>query len=79
MLHVDLGTGLAHDLQSVKEATQPPRPLTIGAIVLQCRIETIEVMLSPFMMSSELSVVVHLLLMERHDGDILPCKELSRQ
>ena len=78
-----LGVNLCHLgaelLQTVDETAQSPGPHAVGAIVLELRIETVEVVLTALVMAAELSVVVDLLLVEVHDGDGTVVEELARQ
>ena len=69
MLGVNLRFLRTQLLETVDKAAQSPSPFAIGSVVLQLRIETVEIVLSPFVMLSPLSVVVHLLLVEHHRGD----------
>ena len=66
-------------MQTVDKTAQTPGPFAVGTIVLQFGIEAVEFVLSPLMMTAHLSVVVHLLLTEVHNGDGTVGKQLSRQ
>ena len=52
MLHVNLRHFRPQLLQTVEQTAEAPCPLTIGTIILQFGIKTIEVMLTTLMMSA---------------------------
>ena len=79
MAHVNLCNLRAKLLQTIEDTAEPPCPLTIGTIILQLRIETVETMFSPVVMRSPLSVVVYLFLVEVHDSNGTIRKDLSWQ
>ena len=66
-------------LETVNQTTQPPSPFAIGTITDQIGIQAIEVMLSPVMMRTPLGIVVHLTLMEGHQGNRPVLKQLLGQ
>ena len=78
-LGVDLSHLRSQQLQAVYQSAKAPSPFAIGAIILQMGIETVEVMLSPLVMLTPLTVVVHLLLVEVHGGNWSVGKQLTWQ
>ena len=63
-------------LQTVDQTAEAPCPLTIGTIVLQLGIKTVEVVLAALVMRAPLTIVVYLLLMEYHRSDRSVFKQL---
>ena len=79
MAYVNLRYLRAKQLQAVDEPAQPPRPLAVGAVVLERGVQPVEVMFSSLVVLAPLPVVVHLLLVVGHRGDGTSLKQLEGQ
>ena len=79
MLRVNLRNLRPKLLQTVNQAAHTPCPLTIGAIVLESRIQAVEVMLTTIMMLAKLFIVIDLRRDEGSSSNRSVIEELTRQ
>ena len=66
-------------LQTVNQSAHAPGPFAIGTIILQFRIQTVEVVLTAFMMLAKLFIVIDLCRRERCRGDRPVVEKLTGQ
>ena len=79
MRQVDSGLLLAQLLQAIDQTTEAPCPLAIGSVVLEVRIQTVEIVFAALMMLTPLGIIIDLRFMERHGGDTFLLNQLHRQ
>ena len=76
---INLRLLFAQQLQTVNQPAQSPCPVTVCPVVFQLRIQPVDIMLAPLLVLAPLGVVVHLCLMEYHDGYRTVLKDFLRQ